>query len=141
MKQFKLETVLATFPQLKAFGLVNMGFYEGELVSTSDYDWQDSGVTEQDIVKAYEDGKIEIVKEEVKTTKLNNETIVIFKDNGMKYVTRKKFDKLPEYEKQQLITLFNSILGNMVLPGDGEQEIVEHLIDMFGLPITIDMLD
>lgn len=64
-------------------------------------------------------------------------------NKSSRYLTPKKFNKLPEYEKQQLITLFNSILGNAVLPGNGEQEIVEHLVDIFGLKdsVHIDRLD
>lgn len=96
MQQFKLETVLATFPQLKSFGMFNMGFIDGELFSTSDYEWKDSGVTENDIAQAFADGKIELVKEEsVKTTKLNNGTVVVAKDNGnaMQYANLKQASK------------------------------------------------
>jgi hypothetical protein len=70
--------------------------------------------------------------------------VIEMTDNkSSKYLTTKKFNKFPEYEKQQLITIFNSILGNMVLSGNGEQEIVEHLVDIFGLSdsVHIDRLD
>lgn len=61
LQEFKLETVLATFPQLKAFGLMSMGIFNGELVSVSDYEWQGMGyVSEQDIAQAFADGKIEL---------------------------------------------------------------------------------
>lgn len=96
LQEFKLETVLATFPQLKSFGLMSMGIFEGELVSFSDYEWKDSGVTENDIAQAFADGKIELVKEEsVKTAKLNNGTIVVAKDNGnaMQYTNLKQASK------------------------------------------------
>jgi len=61
MQEFNLETVLATFPQLKHFGLMAMWIDDGELYSSSDYDWQASGVTDHDIAQAFAEGKIELV--------------------------------------------------------------------------------
>jgi len=49
------------------------------------------------------------------------------------YTTSRIFSKLRDNEKEQIAILFNSILGNACIGEQKERDIVEHLVNIFGL--------